>query len=228
MKSFLTVITMALAINGGKGVSAQQQVVWHLDNLEMIGGQAVTVVGEPKIIDTPTGKAMEFDGVDDGIFLDVHPMAGWATFTVEVIFQPYKDGLPEQRFFHMQESESDDRVMFETRLTDDDRWYLDTFVLSRGTGNAMLARDNKHPVGSWYHAACVVDGTSMKHYVNGEFEMGKDFEYSAQKPGKTSLGVRQNLVHWYKGAIRAARFTPSVLSPEEFLKIEKGESRIEN
>jgi hypothetical protein len=34
-------------------------------------------------------------------------------FTVEVVFNPYVDGAPEQRFFHMQEDDSEDRVMFE-------------------------------------------------------------------------------------------------------------------
>ena len=113
--------------------SAQEQVLWELDNLKTIGGQAVTVVGEPKVIETPHGKALEFDGVDDGIFLDVHPMAGWATFTVEVIFQPYKDGQTEQRFFHMQEDGTTERVMFETRLVADN-------MLRRTHGLTPMAR----------------------------------------------------------------------------------------
>ena len=93
------ILTLLMIVGASLGTtSAQEQVVWHLDNLEKIGGHAVTVEGEPKVIDTPSGKAIEFDGVDDGIFLDVHPMAGWSTFTVEVIFRPYKDGQPEQRF----------------------------------------------------------------------------------------------------------------------------------
>ncbi len=212
-------IVMGFAMSGGTCLNAQEQVVWRFDNLERIGGHVVTVEGNPEVVDTPLGKAVEFDGVDDGIFFDVHPMAGWRTFTVEVIFQPYKDGLVEQRFFHMQEADSDDRVVFETRLTEDDRWYLDTFINSKDTENAMLARDHQHPIGPWYHTASVVDGESMKHYVNGEFEVGEAFFYAPQKPGRTSLGVRLNRVHWYKGAIHTARFTPGVLSPEEFMKI---------
>jgi hypothetical protein len=42
-------------------------------------------------------------------------------------------------------------------------------------------------------------------------------QYEAQKSGKTSLGVRLNKVHWFKGAIRTVRITPRALSPEEFL-----------
>ena len=47
------------------------QVIWEFDNLERIGGHAVTVIGEPQVIDTSDGKAIEFDGEDDGILLPV-------------------------------------------------------------------------------------------------------------------------------------------------------------
>lgn len=198
-------------------MSVEQQVVWPLDNLEKIGGHRVTVEGDPKVIDTPNGKAIAFDGVDDGIFLDVHPMAGWPTFTAEVVFQPYKGGLPEQRFFHMQENDTEDRVLFETRLTGDDRWFLDTFVLVVGSGCTLFAEEHPHSVGPWYHAAAVVDGTTMKHYVNGQLELSREMTYSPQKHGKTSLGVRLNRVCWYKGAIRTVRFTSGVLAPDTFL-----------
>jgi hypothetical protein len=38
------------------------------------------------------------------------------------------------------------------------------------------------------------------------------------KGGRTSIGVRQNLVCWFKGAIKMARFTPRVLRQEELLR----------
>ena len=50
-----------------------EPVVWRLDSLDRIGGHPVTIEGEPEVIDTPNGKAIEFDGVDDAIFLNVHP-----------------------------------------------------------------------------------------------------------------------------------------------------------
>ena len=141
-------------------------------------------------------------------------------FTVEVIFQPYADGLEEQRFFHMQEHGTSERVMFETRLTDDNLWYIDTFMQTGGQNNTMLAIGDKHELGPWYHAAIVVDGKTFKHYVNGRMELGKEVVFTPQKPGQTSLGVRLNKVYWYKGAIRKARFTPRAISPSEFLTAE--------
>ena len=212
-------IAMASILFVGVG-EKEQHVIWELDNLEEIGGHKVTVVGEPKVIDTPHGKAIEFDGVDDGIFFDVHPLAGWTEFTVEVIFQPYADGQTEQRFFHMQEEGTSERVMFETRLTDDNLWYIDTFMQTGGQNNTMLAIGDKHELGPWYHAAIVVDGKTFKHYVNGRMELGKEVEFTPQKPGETSMGVRLNKVFWYKGAIRKARFTPRAMKPSEFLTAE--------
>ena len=198
----------------------EQQVIWELDNLEEIGGYKVIVEGEPKVIDTPHGKALEFDGVDDGIFLDVHPLAGMTEFTVEVIFKPYADGQPEQRFFMMQEAETTERVMFETRLVEDNLWFVDTFMQTGGKNNTMFAIGDKHEIGPWYHAAIVVDGKTFKHYVNGRMELCKEVEFTPQKPGRTSLGVRMNKVYWYKGAIRTARFTPRAMTPDEFLTAE--------
>ncbi len=214
----LVLIAALLTVGAGE---KEQSVIWELDNLEEIGGHKVKVVGEPKVIDTPYGKAIEFDGIDDGIFLDVHPLAGMTEFTVEVVFQPYMDGVVEQRFFHMQEYGTSERVMFETRLTEeDDLWYLDTFMQTGGKNNTMLAIGDKHEIGPWYHSAIVVDGETFKHYVNGQMELGKEVPFVPQKPGETSFGVRLNKIWWYKGAIRKARFTPRAMSPSEFLTAE--------
>ena len=196
---------------------ADESTVWKLDNLNRIGGHEVQVVGDPRIVTTPGGKAIQFDGRDDALFLDVHPLAGAKQFTVEVIFRPDPDGLAEQRFFHMQEDESEDRILFETRLTSDRRWFLDTFIKSGQGNHAQLAEQFKHPIGRWYHAALVVDDEEMRHYVNGKKEMATRIKYQPQRPGRTSLGVRLNKVYWFKGAIRVARFTRQALRPTEFL-----------
>lgn len=192
-------------------------VTWHLDNLEEIGGYPVTVLGEPKLIDTPAGKALEFDGIDDAIFLDVHPLAGMTDFTVEVVFKPYADGAVEQRFFHMQEEGAESRVMFETRLVDGNRWFLDTFIKSGEQSVVLFAEDHTHEIGGWQHAAIAVDGVTMKHFVDGALELSDSLAFAPQGQGRTSLGVRINEVHWFKGAIRTVRFTPRALGPAEFL-----------
>src|SRR5262245_52802642 len=98
--------------------------VWAFDSLQNIGGHKTIVLGEPKIIDSPVGKAVEFDGVDDALFVDNHPLAGSETFTWEAIFRP-DGGQREQRWFHLSErdpSTGDDtqnRMLFEIRVSGD-------------------------------------------------------------------------------------------------------------
>jgi len=209
-----TVLVMANIACGEQG----QQVVWRIDNLNAIGGHEITVAGTPKVIETAGGKALEFDGEGDAIFLPVHPLDGARVFTAEVVFQPYPNGLKEQRFFHMQDDANDQRVLFETRLTDDNHWFLDTFIRTGDANHTQFAEDFKHPIGPWYHAAIVVDGKTFRHYVNGKLELSREIDYVPQMSGRTSLGVRINKVYWFKGAIRTTRFTAGVLQPKEFLK----------
>lgn len=211
-------MVFAVGSAGGFASAADEPVVWKIDNLERIGGHAVTVAGAPRVIETDGGKAVEFDGQDDALFLDVHPLAGASQFTAEVIFRPDAGGPAEQRFFHLQENGSEDRVLFETRLTKNGEWFLDTFILSGPAGVTQYAENFKHPLGQWYHAALVVDGAEMRHYVNGKQELASKIEFLPPKAGKTSLGVRLNKVFWFKGAIRTARFTRKPLDPKDFLK----------
>ncbi len=214
----LSVTVLAVDSTGGDhDPQFDNQVVWRINNLKQIGGHNVRVAGNPRVIDAAERKAVEFDGRDDALFLDVHPLAGAKQFTVEVIFRPDAGGRAEQRFFHMQENGSDDRVLFETRLTGDGQWFLDTFIKSGKGDYILFAEKFKHPVSRWYHAAIVVDGEEMRHYVNGKLEMSTKIAYQPQRAGKTSLGVRINKVYWFKGAIRTARFTRRVLEPKEFL-----------
>jgi hypothetical protein len=190
--------------------------LWNFDRLDRLGGHATTVRGNPRVIDTPKGKAIEFDGVDDALFLDVHPLAGAETFTWEVIFRPDRGGRPEQRFFHLNENGSEARLLFETRLVGDD-WYLDSFANS-GESKALMRKDRVHRLGEWYHVAMVYDGKEFRNYVNGELEGAAPVKLKPQGAGRTSVGVRINLVDYFKGAVRLSRFSRRALTPGEFLK----------
>ena len=77
---------------------------------------AVSVVGSPRVVKTPFGRAVEFDGKGDGLFLDVNPIAGLQRFTVEALIEPAGDGPAEQRFLHLAEDGSENRAMLETRI----------------------------------------------------------------------------------------------------------------
>ena len=194
-----------------------QSIVWELDNLEALDGCALEASGQPVVIDCPYGKAIEFDGKQDAVFIDSNPLAGLRSFTAEVIFRPDAGGLAEQRFFHLGEADGN-RVLFETRLTGDGHWYLDTFISSGTSTCALLNESILHPVGEWYHLALPCDGREEANFVNGVKEASGAIDFASMEGVRTALGVSLNRVCWFKGAIGRIRFTPEVLVPEEFMQ----------
>jgi len=197
--------------------SDKAQEVWTFDRLDRIGGQTTTVLGSPRVVDTPIGKAIEFDGVDDALLVDVHPLAGAKTFTWEAIFRP-DGGRREQRWFHLQETGSENRMLFEIRVAGD-QWFLDAFNFSATGNKALMNRNSLHPVGAWYHVAAVYDGKVFSNYVNGVQDGAAEIELAPQGAGRTSIGVRITMVDYFKGAIHSSRFTRRALSPAEFVKV---------
>jgi hypothetical protein len=197
---------------------AKEIIEWVLDNLQNIDGHRSTVHGSPQVVDCPFGKAIEFDGQYDAIFLDTNPLAGLSRFTVEVILRPDTNGLKEQRFLHIGEIHSD-RFMFELRLTENGQWFVDNFLCWETFNKTLYNEKFLHKTGQWTHAAAVFDGHEMRNYVAGKLELRGTLEYQAMTGGKTSIGVRQNNVCWFKGAIHKIKITAAVLEPPEFLTI---------
>ena len=104
----LAAICCGLICTAALAGQADRSEVWTFDRLDRIGGHPTTVLGSPRVIDTPIGKATEFDGDDDALFVDFHPLAAATTFTWEAIFRP-DGGNTEQRWFHLQENGSENR-----------------------------------------------------------------------------------------------------------------------
>jgi hypothetical protein len=204
-------------------VYAQMQQTWTFDRLDSLGGHPTKILGDPRVIETPKGKAVQFDGVDDAIFVNVHPLAGAGTFTWEVIFRPDSGGAPEQRFFHMQEkdpktgADTQTRLLLETRLAGG-QWHLDSFAYSDTGSKTLIDPAKKHPLDQWHHVAMVYDGKEFRHYVNGVLQGSALVALKPQGAGHTSAGVRINLRDYFKGAIRVARMTRRALEPSAFLR----------
>jgi len=218
-------ILAALKLGSTGGALMDQStegVIWTFDRLENIGGNKTTVLGQPKVIDSPIGKAVEFDGVDDALFIDNHPLAGARTFTWEAIFRP-DGGQREQRWFHLSEqdpqtgADTDNRMLFEIRVVDD-QWYLDSYSQSGTESKALMNRQALHPLGAWHHVASVYDGQEFRNYVDGVQEGSAQLRLAPHGPGHASVGVRINKVFFFKGAVRLARFTRKALAPSEFLR----------
>jgi hypothetical protein len=212
-----------------------KQITWTFDRLENIGGVKTTVEGHPKVIDSPVGKAVEFDGVGDSLLIEQHPLAGAETFTFEAIFRP-DGGANQQRWFHLAEvdpktglatsaekttTETNSRFLFEIRVVNENQWYLDAFINGPGYNKALAFTNKVYPIGKWYHVAQVFDGKMYRSYVNGELQGEGEVAYKPQGPGRASVGVRMNKVNYFHGAVAKARFTPRALPVSEFMTLKK-------
>jgi hypothetical protein len=197
--------------------------IWTFDNLKRIGGRDVRVEGAPRVIRSPLGRAVEFDGVDDALFLDVHPLAGAARFTFEVQFRP-DGGAFEQRWFHLESIEtppaapgmSRTRMLFEIRVVEQS-WYLDAFMRGDGYNHTLIVPEKLFPVGRWYHVAQSYDGTTYRAYVDGALQAEAAIPFTPQGPGRACVGMRMNKVNPFHGAVRQAAFTrDEALAPGAF------------
>jgi Concanavalin A-like lectin/glucanases superfamily len=217
--------------------AAPKQITWTFDRLDKIGGVATKVEGHPKIVESPVGKAVEFDGVGDSLLIDQHPLAGAETFTFEAIFRP-DGGAEQQRWFHLAErdpksgllanpsptnptQDTNARFLFELRVVNGNQWYLDAFTNGPGYNRALMFPAKVHPIGQWYHVAQVYDGKMYRSYVNSELQGEAELAFKPQGPGAASVGVRINKVNYFHGAVAKARFTPKALPVSEFMKLPK-------
>lgn len=199
---------------------------WRFDNLTAIGGHPVEVLGHPQLIESPYGKAVEFDGKGDGLFLPVHPLAGATAYTWEIIFRPDSDGPEAQRFFHLQEQDpatgqdSPNRLLTEIRMVKG-QWCLDSHGTSGDHHTTLLNCDAQHLFAAdrWYRVTTVFDGKTMRNYI-GSVEQGEGaFTLVPMRAGRTAVGIRINKIYPFKGAILMARMTPRALAPSEFLQM---------
>jgi hypothetical protein len=185
---------------------------WRFDSLQRIGGHAVKVEGAPRVVK----GAVEFDGVHDALFLDVHPLAGALQWTWEAIFRP-DGGAAEQRFFHLQTTGAATRMLFEIRVANGE-WWLDSYAHFGEHGKALIDPAKRHPLGKWYAVEAVYDGHWFRNYVDGVLQGEAEIALEPQGAGQTSVGTRITRVDYFKGAVKEARFTRRMLKPAQFLR----------
>ena len=198
--------------------------VWIFDNLENIGGIHATALGHPHVIDSSVGKAVQFNGVDDALYIDEDALTGVDHFTVEAIFRPESGGAPEQRWFHLSEqdpttkADTDNRYLFEIRVVDN-KWALDSYAKGGPGGAPLLNIKSLYPLDQWYAVEMVYDGSEFRNYINGELQGKAPLHIVPHGPGHTSVGVRINKINYFKGSVREAKFTHRALTPDEFMKV---------
>jgi hypothetical protein len=236
----LAVAILVLAVPG----FAQQATTWRFDNLTKIGDAQVTTIGSPQVIDTPIGKAIHFEGhgntdgnnpesgnpTGDALYLNAAPLSGDATYTFEVIFRPSSKGAPAQRFFHMQDNNSQSRRMFEIRILNN-QWCLDTVGIDVHHGveqhGVTLVCDatHLHPLDRWYVVTATYDGKTLRGYVDGKLQGEIDVALAPLPPGTTSVGTRIDKRDFFTGDVYSAHFQSGVLSPRNFGKVPRSTGR---
>ena len=228
MKRFLIPLLAAALLPGACSAPASDAVVWTAGDHPAV----LETFGAPQTIDTPLGPAVHFDGEDDAVWLDSLPVEGLEAFTLEVVFRQDGGAPFEQRFLHI--GTMDKRILFETRVNPDATWYFDAFV-NLGTPEATpedpqpkrrsaTLIDDKltHPAGRWYNLALTASKDGLVSYVDGVEQCRSDLPWlPLVNEGFTSVGVRQNMVCWFKGDLLKIRVTPKVLKPSEFLQDHK-------
>lgn len=209
----------------GVALAESQSVVWSVNALENIGGHETTVLGNPRVVATPYGKAVAFDGDGDRLLVNNNPLAGASEFTIEIIFRP-NGVFPnnwEPRFLHIEAPDNTDRrLTIELRLNNKQQWYLDSYIKSEESQAVLIDETLVHPVNQWAHAAVTYKNREFTAYVNGKKELSANVEYlPIADHAATSIGARLNQVHWFNGDILQVRVTPKLLAPADFLTMDK-------
>ena len=230
MKNALLPIAAAVVVLCALSPAFAEQSVWRFNKLDRIGGLSPKVEGAPQLVDSPLGKAVQFNGKDTGLFFPGRPLVGAKTFTIEAIFRP-EGGDFQQRWMHIAETDPatgldanpggtadpNGRFMFEVRVVKD-QWYLDAFVQSKAGSKALAFPEKLHPINQWYAVEQTYDGKTYRSYVNGVLEGEGDVAFTPHGAGHVMVGVRMNHVNYFKGSVALARFTDKALAPNAFLK----------
>ena len=220
---------------------AQEQTVWKFDNLSHIGGLTPKVEGTPRLVDSPVGKAVQFNGKDTALVFSSRPLVGAKAFTIEAIFRP-EGGTGSQRILHIaqtdqktglntapnpnQEHHVNDetpRLMCEIRVVKD-KWFLHAYIRSKAGFLTLNSTHILHPLGAWYAVEETYDGKTFRSYVNGVKEGEGAIAFDPHGPGPVAVGSRFDRSGFFKdsnlkGSVAEARFTARALDPADFLKL---------
>ncbi|WP_434036483.1 LamG-like jellyroll fold domain-containing protein [Formosa sp. 4Alg 33] len=220
LKIGLSLVSLLLSISTWSQEDEATEILndvidWQVSKLMTTASEHVKISGHPKLIDSPYGQAVYFDGIDSALFYDKAVLKNASSFTVEMIFNPDKTGEFEQRVLHIGEV-SGDRMLLEIRALDEE-WYFDGFVKSGSHKRALIDETLTHPFGNWYHVAFVVTPNTLTTFVNGKQELTEAFTFKPIQTGRTSIGVRLNERSWFKGSIYRIKITPTIITPNQFI-----------
>lgn len=212
---------------------------WGFSSIKEFNHLPFNKEGDVKLVDSPWGKALAFDGDGDRLLVDANPFAlvGLSTdtrlqqpmsgdaFTIEVVFNPNnaKEESREPRFFHVEDANDPmRRLTLELRLNDKKQWWLDAFIKSDISNLTLIDPALVHPVEEWVHIAVTYENRTFTTYVNGTKELTGEVDFlPIAATAKTSIGARMNQIHWFDGAISEVLVANQALHPDDFLLLTK-------
>ncbi len=224
--TFTFLILLASVLSFGQEPTSH---LWILNSLSNIDGNNVSILGNPEVVATDLGDAIEFDGVGDRILVDANPIGEAKEFTVEVIFKPYGSALNQNndpRFIHIQDpnDSKSKRVMMEIRVNASNQMYLDGFMLTDNDNLALIDETKTHATNEWIHAAITFKENTFTTYINGVMELSGTVNYDSKildRNGKTSIGARMDARNWYNGIVKCLKITHESLAPETFISVDQ-------
>lgn len=223
----VTITLSAFALSISLYLNAQDTTyyeLWDIDNLENIGGHAVTFLGDPEVVTTDMGDAVQFDGDGDRLLIDANPIGEAKEFTVEVVFWPdacYPINT-DPRFVHIQDPDDpkSKRVMIELRVNSENECYMDGFMNTDIENLTLVDETLTHPTETWLHAAITYKDGIFSTYMEGENELSGNVAYEnaiLEPTAKTSIGSRMDERNWFSGKIKTLKVTRKALDPKDFL-----------
>ena len=215
------------------GELLDQNETFILDDLSEINGHTVQKFGNPEVVETEIGPAIDFDGTEDGIYILTNPIGSAKYFTIETIVKP-RDVFPENtdpRYFHIEDGDnSNRRITMELRLNDKHEWYFDGFLKAESVSVGLMDENITHPIDSWEHMAITYDNGLFRTYVNYTMELESNWGPHFLPLGgntKMSVGMRMNKVNYFNGIFQRIRVTQAVLDPSEFMALAPDTNEIE-
>lgn len=227
MKCLLSFSLSILLSIGSVAADDLVTTLWELNSLDAIGGNTLTVLGNPEVVSSDKGDVIKFDGNGDRLLVDNNPIGDSKAYTLEAIFKPDAGALNrknEPRFVHIQDPNDSQskRITLELRVDANDKMYIDGFMLTDKSNLTLIDATKTHNTEEWVHAAITFDGSIFSTYVNGVKELSGAVSYSSKilnTIGKTSIGGRQNNKNYFSGLIKCLRITQAKLDPSQFMTV---------
>lgn len=227
VSAWLAATRAALALAAASHAELPAQVLWSFDSVERIGGHAVAVSGNPKVVATEHGPAVAFDGDGDRLLVKGNPFGEAKAYTLEVVFKPKSEKAANDapRFLHIEVPGQPKRVIFELRFNSRREWAFDAGMTTDAGYLVLFDADLAHKGDEWAHVASTFDGATMKSFVNHKQELSGRISTRTrviEAAAVSSIGARMNEVYWMHGLIRAVRVTHAALDPVDFLPLPGG------